>query len=593
MTVTDRSFHERWAAFRWGCRFVIPLLMAILVGGVSMDAHASSLHGEKPAKAERFSFDSPTPGLGKKGRIYYYYVIGQLLLRERRWEEAEKALTRVAEADSGSVESRMLISHLATQRGDLKQAIRYSKEVVEREPENTKARQLLAGLLTATRAYKEAAQHYEALIKSDASHAPARMMLAQLYGRLKKPKKARRTLAPLLKNEETAWRAYLALGRAYVHIPDLKKALGPFRKALKLSPDQLEPVLALGATLQELNRDKEAEKIYRKFLDGHPGNKAVHSRLGRLFLNQNNRKAALDEFQTITRLAPDSVQARLTSALILMSQSQYEKALKELRLAEATSPENGSIHYYLGQALEALDRDKEAEEAYRKVSKKEPFHSQAQIRLAYIEAVQGRRKDGIKRVRTLLDADPDNLKFLVAVNVLLLPEEDYEGVVETATRGLKIDPKNTRLRFNRAMALDKLKRWPEAEKDLEIYIKENPNDAHALNYLGYSWADRNEKLGRALKLLEKATRLAPGDGFITDSLGWVLYRLKRYEESVGRMREAVRLEPDDPTIRDHLGDVLQAMGRIEEALAAWREALKLDKKNKAIQEKIEKHAPKP
>ncbi len=593
MMATDRLFRERWTVFRLGSWFIIPMLVVFLGGGVVPDVQASSLPEEQPQKEERLSFDTPTPGLGKDGKIYYYYLLGQLLLRERRWEEAEEALVRVAEADSGSIESRMLVSHLATQRGALGQAIRYSKEVVEREPENTKARQLLAGLLTATKAYKKAARHYEALIKSDASHAPARMMLAQLYGRLKKPKKARRTLAPLLKNKEMAWRAHLALGRAYVHIPDLKKALGPFRKALKLSPDQLEPVLALGATLQELRRVKEAEKIYRTFLAGHPGNKAVHSRLGRLFLNQNNRKAALDEFQTITRLAPDSVQARLTSALILMSQSRYEKALKELRLAEATSPESGSIHYYLGQALEALDRDKEAEVAYKKVTKAETFYPQAQIRLAYIEAVQGRRRDGIRRVRVLLKGEPNRLKFLVALNVLLLPDEDYEGVVETSTRGLKIDPKNKRLRFNRAMALDKLKRWPEAERDLEIYIKENPNDAHALNYLGYSWADRNERLDQALKLLEKAARLAPGDGFITDSLGWVLYRLNRLEESVGRMREAVRLEPGDPTIREHLGDVLKAMGKTEEAVAVWREALKLDAKNKSILKKIETHAPNP
>ena len=591
---TDRSPRTPWVASGFGGRMLAVLLFSsLLFPHFFASAHASSLPEETPPQADQLSMDGQLPGLGKEGRIHYYYLLGQILLRERQWEEAEKALVRVAEADEGSTESRTLIAHLATQRGDLKQAIRYSREVVEREPENTKARHLLAGLLAATNEHAEAAGHYEALIQTDAGNAPARLMLAQIYGRLKQPKKARRILMPLFDKKRDAWRAYLALGRAYVHVPDLEKAVAPFRKALKLAPDQLEPVLALGTTLQELKRVKEAEKVYRDYLNSHPDEETVHNRLGRLFLDQNNRKAALDQFQIITRLVPDSVQARLTTALILMSQAEYEEALKELRLAEGTDPDNGSIHYYLGQALEALDRDKEAEVAYRKVSSEESFHAQAQVRLAYIEAVQGRRSDGIRRVRGLLEKDPDNLGFLVALNVLLLPDEDYEGVVETATKGLAIDPGHSRLRFNRAMALDKLKRWPEAEKDLQLYLRENPEDAHALNYLGYSWADRNEKLDDALKLLEKATRLSPGDGFITDSLGWVYYRLNRLDEALKRMREAVRLEPNDATIQEHLGDVLKAKGMIKEALAVWEGALKLDEKNEALRKKIQEHAPKP
>ena len=281
--------------------------------------------------------------------------------------------------------------------------------------------------------------------------------------------------------------------------------------------------------------------------------------------------------------------------------------MQELRLAEATQQDNGRIAYYLGQVLEALDRLKEAETSYRKVTIREPFYSDAQLRLAFLEAEGGRRSEAIRRVQVLLDShsvppvdgpngptvpqDAEKVKvqttLMVALSMLFLQEEEYAEVVEVSSKGLILDPEHARLRFNRAIALDKLDRWPESEQDLQVYIQQNPNDASALNYLGYSWSERNEHLEEAHKLLERALLLSPGDGFITDSMGWVLFRLNRLEESLLRMREAVRLEPDDPTIHEHLGDVLHALGKTEEALSIWKKALELDPNNGKLQKKIQ------
>lgn len=538
------------------------------------------------------------------GREYYYYLLGQILLRERNWHDAERALTEVTKVDPSSVEARMLVSHLATQRGDLKKAIRLAEEVVGLDPKHEKARKLLAGLLTATKSFKKSAEQYEEILKISPKELPPRVQLAQLYGRLKRMDQARETLAPLFKDPALAWKAHLALGRAYVNIPDLEKAAIQFYKAYKLDPNRIKTVLALGAVLQELNRAKEAEKVYRDFIATHPDSKEIHSRLGRLLLNQDDQDAALTEFQAISQISPDSVPARMTSALILLSQKRFEDALQELRLAEATQPEDSNVHYYLGQVLESLDRFREAEISYGKVAPLETFHTEAQLRLAFLEAEGGRRGDGIRRIRTLLDADQTaaeeataprhkkkRITLMVALNVLLMQDEKYLDVVETATQGLEKDPNHGRLRFNRAMALDKLGRWPEAEKDLLAYIEQHPNDANAMNYLGYTWAERNENLQEALKLLQRSLLLSPGDGFITDSMGWVLFRLNRLEEALERMREAVRLESQDATIQEHLGDVLNAMGRKEEARAVWKKALQLEPKNKSLQKKLRMKAP--
>ncbi|MBF0339965.1 MAG: tetratricopeptide repeat protein [Magnetococcales bacterium] len=565
------------------------VLTGCVLTGTGLPDNGTSA-GDRPGESLGES-RSPEAALAEKpgaDGVYYYYVLGHMMMGDRRWDEAEKAFIRVAEGDPKSVEARLVVAHLATQRGDINLAVRFAQEVVELDPQNTKARLLLAGLLNALERFQEAATQYETLLKKQPDHLSARLMLAQLYGRLKDPARAKSALAPLFAKPEMAWKANLALGRAYVHVPDLKKSLEYFRKARKQAPDQLEPVLALGAALQELERPKEAETIYREYLTRNPENETIHSRLGRLLLTQEDRSAALEEFRTIARLSPGSMQARLTSALILMSQRQYEEALQELRLADAARPGNSGVAYYIGQVLEALERIPDARRAYEPIKRDEPFHLEAQVRIAFLEAYDKKGKEAIVRLRELNGIYPDRVEVLLALTVILLQEEDYVGVVESATKGLKVAPEQSRFLFNRAMALDKLKRWPEAEQDLQQYIGKNPEDAHALNYLGYTWADRNEKLEDAHKLIHKASQLAPADGFILDSLGWVLFRMNRLDESLTRMREAVRMEPKDPTIREHLGDVLAASGRMRDAVTVWRQSLELDGANQALRIKIER-----
>lgn len=530
---------------------------------------------------------------------YYQYLLGQILLQERSWIDAEEALTKVAENDAASLDTRLLISHLATQRGDIKKAIRFAHEVVALDPTNMKALQLLSGLYTATKAYRKAAEQYEKILQASPDHTLSRLKLAPLYGRLHALEKARNVLAPLFKKPSLAWKAHLALGRAFVNLSDMQGAAVQFQAAHRLEQNRLETALALGAILQEINRPKEAEQVYRDYLAKHPNSQEVRTRLGRLFLNQDDQNAALTEFQAISQISPDSISARLTSALILLSQKRFEDALRELRLAEVSHPTDHTVQYYLGQVLEAMNRTQEAETAYGKVSPSALHHQEAQLRMAFLESERGERARGQHRVRALLDTmqqtaqtthtSVDSKKreaLIVALNILLMQDERYHGVVKTASQGLALDPDHGRLRFNRAVALDKLGRWPEAEKDLILYIQKHPNDANALNYLGYTWAERNENLEEAWKLLQRAIQLAPGDGFITDSLGWVLFRLNRLKESLEYMREAVRLEPKDATIQEHLGDVLNALGQTEKARAAWTKAQTLDPDNAPLRDKL-------
>ena len=130
--------------------------------------------------------------------------------------------------------------------------------------------------------------------------------------------------------------------------------------------------------------------------------------------------------------------------------------------------------------------------------------------------------------------------------------------------------------FSRGITLERTDRWDEAERDFRFALELEPDQPQVLNYLGYSLVELKTNLDEALDMIERAVEGRPNDGYITDSLGWVLYRLGRYDEAVVHMERAAELMPVDPIINDHLGDVYWAVGRQLEAQFQWRRALSFD-----------------
>ncbi|MBF0159382.1 MAG: tetratricopeptide repeat protein [Magnetococcales bacterium] len=522
-------------------------------------------------------------------QLVHQYLLGQFYLQEQDWQNAEAAMGRVVELDpSHSGDALETMMHLALQRGALPDAVRHARQLLQHKPDHRAAHLLLARILSAEQKHAEAIQHYEVLLRLEPNQVRLRLVMARVYGLLKQPKKADEVIRPLLGRSETAWRARVAVGSAYVNQGDMDSALRQFQDAHRRAPRQAEPVLAAGAILQIKGRYREAEQLYRLYLARDPGNEMVQQRVRQL-KQQQDHNTVMADFQASLRNAPDSVQANLATAVLLLGQDSYADALKELRLAEAVQPDNAGVRFYLGMALEGVQQSHEAMQQYTRVPAGEPFFIKAQIRMALIEAGEQQLAAAITRLRALDRGDTKRIDLALALATLLLQDSHWEEVVAISSRILQQDPEQWRFLYMRATAYDKLNRWVDAERDLRLYIDKNPDDAQALNYLGYVWAERNENLQESYDLLQRAIKLSPGDGFITDSLGWVLFRLQRFDEALRLMREAVRLQPKDSTITEHLGDVLLAAGQPQEALDVWQKALELDQNNAALREKILRH----
>ncbi|MEM1361884.1 MAG: tetratricopeptide repeat protein [Pseudomonadota bacterium] len=245
-------------------------------------------------------------------------------------------------------------------------------------------------------------------------------------------------------------------------------------------------------------------------------------------------------------LDPENVDAILLSATLLDSLEQYDLATETYDRVAADDPDFISAELGRADALLSAEREEAAVEVLNQLAKLHPETYGVQLALA----------DTLRRLEKFEEATPVYDRVIALIGE---PGEDSWGLF-----------------FSRGITLERTDRWEEAERDFRQALELRPDQPQVLNYLGYSMVELQVNLDEALEMIETAVIGRPNDGYITDSLGWVLYRLGRYEEAVVHMERAAELMPVDPIINDHLGDVYWAVGRQLEAQFQWRRALSFD-----------------
>jgi len=159
----------------------------------------------------------------------------------------------------------------------------------------------------------------------------------------------------------------------------------------------------------------------------------------------------------------------------------------------------------------------------------------------------------------------------------------YSKVIKNISKTHELYPK---AKDGRGIAYEQLNNWTKAEKDFLDSLKAKPDQAYVINYLAYSWIEKGIKIEKSLKMLEKANQLKSNDGYITDSLGWALYKLKKYNEAKQYLQRAVQLMPSDPIVNDHFGDILWASGKKLQARYHWQYVLNLEETEDELKNKI-------
>jgi Flp pilus assembly protein TadD len=233
----------------------------------------------------------------------------------------------------------------------------------------------------------------------------------------------------------------------------------------------------------------------------------------------------------------------------------------------------------IGELLANDKRWDDAIAAYRKVPSDSPYVWEARIQVANALNKEEKPDEAVALLEAMSEERPDDSTALVSLADLLRGRERYRLAADAYERALErvgsLEERHWPLLYARGIALERSKEWEQAEAAFLDALKLKPDQPLVLNYLGYSWVEQGKNLDKAREMIERAVAQRPNDGYIVDSLGWVLFRMGDYKGAVRQLERAVELKPEDPTINEHLGDAYWRVGRHLEARFQWRHALAL------------------
>ena len=251
-------------------------------------------------------------------------------------------------------------------------------------------------------------------------------------------------------------------------------------------------------------------------------------------------------------------------------------AMVYLRLSLFLTPSNPLATMTLADTYERTKQSERAIDVFETIPKDSPLRSNADVQIALTLEQLGKEAEATKFMQAIVAQRPKDQEALVALGNLQRGRKQFEAAAESYTKALAATEKPEKAQwvtyYFRGITYEREKKWDMAEADFKKALELFPDQPLVLNYLGYSWVDRNINVEEAFKMLRKAVELRPSDGYIVDSLGWAYYRLGRYDEATKLLEQAIDLKPGDPTINDHLGDVYFRIGRKLEAVFQWNHA---------------------
>ncbi len=360
------------------------------------------------------------------------------------------------------------------------------------------------------------------------------------------------------------------MGRASSELGDRKKALFFLRRAVESKPG-FPQAWAEMAFIHERERDYlQAEEIYRKLLSMGERNPELVLRIIELNLMLNNPDKALEYLGR----GPVDSQFLLDVANKFISNSFYSHAYEIIQRIREQGAYPPTVYFYLALiAYQGWSDPDEALDYLGRVPEEDAHHIQAlsfSIQIYFEEQLYQEALDLAVLGR---DTHPAESRFFLFEAIVLEVLEDFDMALETVSSALKEWPEDTDLLFRKGVVVDKTGDKDGSLKIMEEVIAIDQDHHEALNYIGYSLAEQNRDLDRALVLIERALSLDPANGYYLDSLAWVYYMQGDYHMAWKQIKTAVEFVDDDPIIWEHYGDIAQKMGFKAQAVKGYEMAL--------------------
>ena len=537
------------------------------------------------------AFIANPPGVGEEadyGCSYFYFLWGRHAELAGKYSEALEAYEKALICDPAADLVVRKIPLLLLRLGRTDEAVARLEDYLEAHPLESGSRMLLAKIFIRQGELQDAAAQYRKVHKLTPDDSTSLLLLSELYLADSKQDLARDTLEEVLQIDNQSYPAHVLLARLLVSEIDYGKAMDHYQQALDINWSA-ELQLEIAETLLQQKEYGKAIKLYRDILQRDELNEDARIALVHVYLLQKKENKALAELNRLKKITSSPERVDLTIARLYARRKEYNKAISIL--AEVLNKDDTGetryllaiLHYQTGQ-YEATLRDLQEIK-----SDSEEYEDGIFLQVRALRELK-RDEQAIEILESAIGKEkgrnPD--MYVLLASLYQLKDQEELGR-KTFVRAIKAYPDDDNLLYEYGLFLDYRGEHQQAMDVMQKVIKLKPEHAAALNYVGYTWADKKIHLDKAFDYIKRAVELKPENGYIRDSLGWVYYRQGNLAEAVKTLEQAVQLSPGDPAILDHLADVYLESGRTTDAMKTYRKALELfkeDKDRSRVEEKI-------
>ncbi len=509
---------------------------------------------------------------------------------------------QIGEGQNGRIDEAML-----------RKTIDEYKKVTQLDPKDADSWVMLGRLQKASQNSVDARLAYEKALEVDPDNEDALTGIALIYSEMGDNQKAADALRRA-NDKNPSQRGLLALAGVYEQMRQYDFAAETLKKALDLNPpNATELKTALAQDYFAANRLNEALAVYQELIMEDASDSQSYLRMSQIYRQQRDYEKAHQISAKALSVDPQNMEIRYNEAVIYEAEGKTDKAIQAVKdILASTSKRNYSQQDRKGRIglLEGLaaiqrnaDQTEQAAESFRQVMELEPDLA-PQVTAEIIETYRtgkmfskaeqeadaavkkypqervlietrarlladvGKVDEAANSVKKLMDGKNDRQTYLVLAEVYDKGKKfsDEGKALDAAEKLSQADDDKMVVWFQRGAMYEHMKNVEAAEAEFRKVLKIDPENAGAMNYVGYMLADRNMRLDEALKLIQRAVDKEPENGAYLDSLGWVFYRLGRYSEAEDVLRRAVEKTPKDPTVHDHFAETLLKQNKVKEAV---------------------------
>jgi len=504
----------------------------------------------------------------------YEFLRGELYLAQEKFDEALFSYQKVRESSS-TVTKR--IAQLYIRQGKLAEAIDQIESLRKNQDLDFELLELLGGAYAAAQKLNKAEEIYrELLSKSEGKQrSDATIYLVTILAQTERVSEAKDLLNALIKKSPKSGIAHYYLARMHELSGDAIAAERSYRNAIRVSPDNDGLSLELARVLAAQKKLDEATEIVKQVVARSPQNQQARQILGQLLLTGDNSDGALKQLESLSGIEKNSADTRIKIALIKLERRDFVGAENELNFVLAENPKHSIARYYLALAAAGQGKADEVATVVSHLKPGEKYYIESRMLSAFVYRQNNRPADAITiltKTDEILNRKTDLriLSFLVSLHK---ESGKISDAVDVQKRVVEAEPNRDTNYFLLAALLQDNGQFEESIAAGKKAIELNPKNADALNFVGYSLAERGKNLAEARELIAKAIELEPQNGFFVDSLGWVFFQEGRFEDAELHLKRAAELVPTDAVILEHYAAVQEKLGRVDGALSTAKKAL--------------------